>query len=361
VPGRRRACRPNGARWIGTVVAAIAVLTGVACAGDDRPEADTRASPVAEPGALRLTGTVEALRSQAVAVPRLAGASLTPLVITRLVPSGTRVQAGDLLVEFDRQEQERTALERQAEVIDLDGQIAKKIADQSAARAKDDTELKQAENDVKRAELEVRKNMMLARVEQEKNNLSLEQAQARLELLRKTYQLKREAATADLEILRIRRERAERAMNNARRNASLMEVRAPFAGLVVVRTIYRSSAYVELQEGDEVRPGYPVVNIVDTSAMLVRARLNQADGGLVREGQPAKIRLDGFPELLFDGHVQLVTPLGVPSAVTKEVRSFIAVVAIDGTHPQLLPDLTASVEISAPEVIAADATPPGSS
>jgi HlyD family secretion protein len=308
-------------------------------------------------GALRLTGTVEAFRSQAVAVPRLAGASLLPLVITYLVPSGTRVEAGQVIVEFDRQEQERTAAERRAEVVDLDGQITKKKADQTAARAKDDTELKQAANDVERARLEVRKNMMLARSEAEKNTLALEQATARLDQLQTTYELKRKAAEADLRILEIRRERAHSAMEKALSNASLMEVRAPFAGLVVLRTIYRSSAYVELQEGDEVRPGYPVLNIVDTSAMVVRARVNQADGGLVREGQPALVRLDGFPDLRFDGRVTEVTPLGVTSQVTPQVRSFTAVVTISGTHPQLLPDLTASVEIQ-PDGAVVEAAPP---
>ncbi|HUF48848.1 MAG TPA: efflux RND transporter periplasmic adaptor subunit [Vicinamibacterales bacterium] len=308
-------------------------------------------------GAIRLSGSVEAVRSQAVVVPRMAGATLTPLVITRLIPSGTRVEAGDVLVEFDRQEQERTALDRRATVVDLDGQLAKKKADQAVAEARDDTELKQAENDVERARLDVRKNIMLARSEAEKNTLALEQAEARLAQLRTTYDLKRRAAEADLQILQIRRDREANAMERALQNASLMQIRAPYAGLVVVRTIYRSNAYVEIQEGDEVRPGYPVLNIVDTSSMVVRARVNQADGGLVREGLPARIQLDGFPDLQFDGRVEDVTPIGITSEMTPRVRSFTALVSIAGTHAQLLPDLTASVEIL-PDAAPA---PPGSS
>ena len=62
-------------------------------------------------------------------------------------------------------------------------------------------------------------------------------------------------------------------------------------------------------------------------------------------GQPAKVRLDGFPELLFNGRVELVTPLAMPSEMSQTVRTFTAVIAIEGTHEQLLPDLTASVEI----------------
>ena len=93
----------------------------------------------------------------------------------------------------------------------------------------------------------------------------------------------------------------------------------------------------------------PVVDIVDTSQMRVRARVNQADFGRVRAGQRVKIGLDGFPELSFTGEVTLVTPLATQSQLSQAVRSFVALVSIDGTHPQLLPDLTASVDVLSPD------------
>jgi multidrug resistance efflux pump len=102
---------------------------------------------------------------------------------------------------------------------------------------------------------------------------------------------------------------------------------------------------VEIMEGDEVRPGYPIIDVVDTSAMQVRARVNQADAGLVHEGQAATIRLDGFPELSFKGRVEEVTPLAT-TGMSQTVRTLVAIVSVDGTHAQLLPDLTASVEIA---------------
>jgi multidrug resistance efflux pump len=297
-------------------------------------------------GAIRLTGTVEAVRSRTVAVPRLSG-TVTPMIITRLAKPGTRVQAGDVIVEFDPQEQQRLAFDKRAELVDLDGQILKKKAEQIAAEAKDQTEVTAAENDVARAKLEVRKNELIARVSAEKNSLALEQATAKLEQLRTTFKLKRQAAAADLRILEIRRERAERALAYAEKNAQLMQISAPFAGLVVVKTMYRSAAgYVEIIEGDEVRPGVPVIDIVDTSAMLVRARVNQADAELVRVGQAAAIRLDGFPDLSFTGRVEHITPLAVGGYYSSTMRAFTALVSITESHPQLLPDLTASVEIA---------------
>jgi len=320
----------------------IPALAG--CSAPAKPESAPPAT-AATSGAIRLTGLLEAVRSRTVAVPRLAG-TVTPMIITMLAKPGTRVEEGDLVLSFDRQEQQRLASDKRAELVDLDSQIDRKKAEQAAADAKDQTGIVAAENDVERAKLAIATNPLIARVAAEKNSLTLEQNIAKLDQLRITLKLKREAAAADLQILEIRRERAQRALNYAELNASKMEIVAPFPGLIVVKTTYRPGreGQVEIMEGDEVRPGIPVIDIVDTSSMQVRARVNQADAESVRHGQAAVVRLDGFPELSFKGRVELVTPLA-SIGMSSTVRTFVAVVSVEGSHPQLLPDLTASVEI----------------
>ena len=62
-------------------------------------------------------------------------------MITRLVRAGSTVSPGDLIVEFDRQEQIKNALDRRAELQDLEQQIAKREAQERAARAHDDSEI----------------------------------------------------------------------------------------------------------------------------------------------------------------------------------------------------------------------------
>src|SRR5436309_1470435 len=68
------------------------------------------------PGAatIRLHGMVEPVRSYPVLVPRLTGQGNNSVVITHLTRPGTRVERGDLLVEFDRQTQTKTANDRVA-------------------------------------------------------------------------------------------------------------------------------------------------------------------------------------------------------------------------------------------------------
>jgi HlyD family secretion protein len=296
--------------------------------------------------AFRVSGTIEATRARTVFVPRLAGQNAPTLVITRLIRAGSRVAAGDPIVEFDPQEQMRTAADRRAAQVDLDGQIQKKRSEHTIATARDQTSVTEAEGNVARARLDILKNDLVSRVQAEKSSLALEQAIARLDQLRQTFTLKRQSEAAEVRTLEIQRARAQSALTHAESNSQLMAVKAPFPGLIVLKQVWKGNTMGEVAEGEEVRPGLPILDIVDSSAMQVRALVNQADVNSMAPGQAAKVRLDAYPELLFSGRVELVAPLGVASSLTPKVRTFVALVSIQGSSPQLMPDLTASVEVA---------------
>jgi HlyD family secretion protein len=294
---------------------------------------------------IRLSGSVEAVEATTISTPRLAGQNNQSLVITTLVRPGTMVRAGDLVVEFDRQDQLKSALDRRVELNDLEQQIRKKQAEAGAARAKDDSELMQAQSALGRAQLEVVKNEMLPKIQAEKNTQALEEAQARLKQLKTTYDLKRAAADADLRIIQIRRDRAENAMRQAESNADRMAIKSPIGGMAVLRSIWKSNNMAEVQEGEEVRSGMPIVDVVNPASMRVRAKVNQADIGDLKPGLAVRIGLDAYPDLAFRGRVAQISPLAITSALSPKVRTFIALIAIDGAHPNLMPDLTASLDV----------------
>jgi len=86
---------------------AIALAGGIACSGATPGSASAPAAAVAATargGTLRLAGTVEATRAQSVLVPRLAGQTAPTLVITRLARAGSKVESGEMIIEFDPQE-----------------------------------------------------------------------------------------------------------------------------------------------------------------------------------------------------------------------------------------------------------------
>ena len=296
---------------------------------------------------LRLSGTVEAVQATTVSVPRMAGQGSTALSlsITYLVTPGSMVKPGDLLVEFDRQDQLKNALDRRVELSDLEQQIKKKEAEERANRARDDSAVQQAESALERAKLDMLKNEMLPKIQAEKNRLALEEAEAKVAQLKTTYELKRRAAAADLKILQIRRDRAENAMRQAEGNASKMSIASPIEGMAVLRSIWKSGTMAEVQEGEEVRAGMPIVDVVNPSLMRVRARLNQADVNEVKPGQPVAVGLDAYPDLSFKGRVSQISPLAVRSTMSPKVRTFVALIDVIGSHPNLMPDLTASLDV----------------
>src|SRR5829696_5936936 len=294
---------------------------------------------------LRLSGTVEAVEATTITAPRLAGQNNNTLVIMSLIRSGTAVTPGVPLVEFDRQEQIRNSLDRQAELNEFDQQIRKRQAQEDAARSADDSTLKQAESAASRAQLEMLKNEMLPRIRVEKNTLALEEAQAKLKALRQTYDLKRQAAQADIKVLQIRRDRSANAMRQAASNADRMQIKSPIEGIAVIKTTWKGNNMAEIQEGDEVRTGLPVVDVVNPATMRVRAKVNQADVRELKTGHTVQVGLDAYPDLSFKGSISQISPIGVQSSLSPKVRNFIVLISVQGAHPNLMPDLTAALDV----------------
>jgi HlyD family secretion protein len=332
------------------------LLSAASCGGDATSGALAAAPGATEPGTvtvrprdfvrrLRVTGLTEATRSYVVTTPLLTGSTRGSLVLTKLAPAGTAVKPGDLLVQFDSQAQDKVALDKRAEYQDLVQQITQKSAEQSAARVKDESELAQARNAVKNFELEILKNEMLSRVLAEKNDQDLAEARSKLAALQDGFALKRTAAAAELRILEIRRDRAKSDMDHAVENSVGMTVHSPLDGLIVPKLTWRGNGPADIQEGDEMWPGSPVLQVVNQASMQVRARVNQADLALVRPGLPVTVRLDAYPDFQMPGQIVQLAPIGVPGSFSTRVRVFNAVVTINGASPRLLPDLTAAIDV----------------
>jgi HlyD family secretion protein len=296
---------------------------------------------------VRLNGTIGAVHSFTVLAPRLSGqmTGTGMMVMTKIVRNGVRVRKGDVLVEFDRQAQLKNIQDRQAEYDGLLQQIRRKQADQASAKISDETEIKGAEVDVRTALVEMRKNELIPKYQAETNKANLAEAEAQLKQLKETFNLKREAEAADIKVLEIQRDRAQRALDYAKANVDKMAVLSPMDGLAVLVPIYKGTRMVDPQEGDEVRAGAGIMLVVDPSAMQVLARVNQVDLARVRIGQSAEVRLDAYPDLVFPGKVERISAMANASSGSKRIRHFLAVISIQGENPKLLPDLTASVDV----------------
>lgn len=303
-----------------------------------------RAAP-ASTSVVRLNGKAEAVRSRSILAPTLAGQQVGTLTIVKLISSGSRVKQGDVLVEFDRQAQLRDVIDKQSQADDQNGKVLEAQATEAAARAKDETEIQQAQSAYSKAQLEMQKVELLSRIDAEKAREDLDEAKATLAQLKETFDLKRKAAQASIRILEIQRDRTRETMLHAQSNASLMQLRAPIDGVVVFNTIWKQGNMGEVQEGDQIRPGMPFMQVVDPLAMQVHVLVNQGDLRFLRVGQTAHVHLDAYPDIDLPGRLDSIDPIGQRGDFSGKLRRFSAIFSIQGADARLMPDLSAAVDV----------------
>ncbi|MDA1191322.1 MAG: HlyD family efflux transporter periplasmic adaptor subunit, partial [Candidatus Poribacteria bacterium] len=88
--------------------------------------------------------------------------------------------------------------------------------------------------------------------------------------------------------------------------------------------------------------GPPIMTIADLSKMIVRVPINEVDMGQIRIGQRAEITVSAFPGKKFPGLIYQIAPSGL---VSENVVRFQVEIEVVGSPPELLPGMTADVDI----------------
>ena len=85
-----------------------------------------------------------------------------------------------------------------------------------------------------------------------------------------------------------------------------------------------------------------VMTLGDIQKVFVRGKVDEADIGRVRLGQPARIRVETFKDRVFSGRVTQISPLGVEK---DNVTTFEVKVSIENPGQELKANMTANAEI----------------
>lgn len=302
---------------------------------------------------IRSTGVVQAVRSLSVRVPQLnqttgSGGRST---ITRLVRNGSIVKQGDVLVEFDRTALLDQEIEAKAKLNELRHQLEEKQALNRSESAKRQSLMREAEADLLKAELQLRKGPILSDIDRRKNEAKAESARARVESLKKSDSSRLLAESASVRVLELKLERQQVMLERIQNNLERLVIRAPQDGMAAHENIWRSGSMGPPQEGDQVWPGSPLVRIFDPSSMVVETTISEADFRYLGNAAKGKVYLDAYPDSSFDAELETAS-LVATSGVDSPVRSFLARFRVLQQDARLLPDLSASIEIrrSAPPV-----------
>jgi HlyD family secretion protein len=343
----------------GAILCAIGVSLCLLAGCNRSPVLQARAdsvSPIAAPpvlrdGQIRATGTIQAVHSSSIQVPQISGqqngngnGNGNRLTLVKLIHNGTRVKKGDMLAEFDRNQQRDAARDAKAKYEDLSHQVKQKEALNKSEAEKRSGEIKQAEADLAKAEIQLKKGPVLSEIDRLKNEAKAESARARVGVLQKIDRLRGEAEAAALKVLELQMQRQNVALERAESNAEKMLLKAPLDGMVALENIWRGGSVGNAQEGDQLGSGQSLLKIFDPTEMEVRTMVGEPDGAILGEGAAATVYLDAYPDAVFKAHFQAASPVAT-SALGSPIKKFTAQFRLEAMDPRLLPDLSAAVII----------------
>jgi HlyD family secretion protein len=284
------------------------------------------------------------VREFTVRVPSIAGQTSGRLTIVRVMPSGTAVETGDVLAEFDHTQQLDNARDSQAKFDDLNHQIDQRKAENEANAETRASEREQAVADLEKARLQLRRNETLSEIERAKNNEKAEAARLRIDSLKKSHALREKVDAAALRILELKRDRQAVALKRAETNVTRLVVKAPHAGMVALESIWRGETRGPAQEGDQVYPGQTLLRLFDPSEMEVHTSVAEPDGSILGADAQATVRLDAYPEVVFPARFLSASPVATAD-LGSPIKRFAARFLIEKRDVRLLPDLSAAVMI----------------
>ena len=334
---------------MGGLIAAVALLWLAACSRTTPRTAEAASPPVkVESSApdkheIRLTGLVEAVHSSKILVPQIFGPG-GAMTLTHLIPSGAAVKEGDLIATFDATAQIDQARDAQAKYDDLTHQVEQKQAQNDADAAKRAADLKQAEGDLVKAELELKKGPTLAEIDRLKDEDKLDIARKHVASLKKSNAAHDRSDAAALRILELQRDRQKVMLERTQTNIAKLEIHSTQSGMVAIQNVFRANSQGKPQEGDQLFPRQTLASIFDPSEMAVRCTVGEPDGVALVANAPATIYLDAYPDISLPGHVEFVSPVAA-SALGSPIKNFTALIRLDKTDARIMPDLSAAVVV----------------
>jgi HlyD family secretion protein len=227
--------------------------------------------------------------------------------IERIPEPGTKIEAGDVLLELDGGPVAAELAAAESERLQAEEALA-------TARRSHELVRRRAATD---AEL-FQKGALTPQLHAE-SRARLAEARERLTNLEREVPLR--VASLDLRVEELRAQLAG------------AEITAPFGG-----TVYRTA----FKPGELVRVGDPVLWLADLSRLRVRANIDQVDLGRVRTGQRVRVTSNAWPDRDW---VALVSEL-VPHVVVKDNRSVSEGLAeVQPPTDGLVPGMTVDVDI----------------
>jgi HlyD family secretion protein len=258
------------------------------------------------------------------------------IIETLPVDVDSKVEAGDVLAQLDRQQLEAALRGAEANL-----QAAQAALTAAQAELKKNTveaegpEVQFAERNYERAR-QLFGQRLIPQSQLDDAHSAIDVAQNR----QRAAQSQLAVSEAKVSEAQAQVAQAKAASDQAAESLAYATIRAPIRATVLSRDVEIGSPVSSiLNLGANATL---VMTLGDIRKVFVRGKVDEADIGLVSLGQPARIRVETFKERAFAGRVTQISPLGVEK---DNVTSFEVKVSIDNPDQQLKANMTANAEI----------------
>lgn len=253
-------------------------------------------------------GELRPARTLTLTAPNLFGT----VQVTDLATMGSLAKEKDLIVEYDDSERQSALEEARLSVQSVDEQIKKAKADLAIQQSQDQVTLLKTRYDVRRAELDVKRNPIIAEIDGKKNVLTLEQQKRALQQLETDIQARNEQAASQLAVLNEQRNRSLIDVAREIQRIALCKTLSPMTGLIAVKqnragNFNFGQTMPDIRMGDTLQPGMPVADIMDLSEIEIWAKVGELDRANLKEGQNAIIQLDAVPDQRFRATIKALS------------------------------------------------------
>jgi len=184
-------------------------------------------------------------------------------------------------------------------------------------------------------ELESAKTKLLV-LEEFTKEKQLRQFEADILIAEANLKAKQASHNLDLQQLALLKEQVEKCV-----------IRSPQDGQAVYANVTRRHGTdTVIDEGERVRENQVIIRLPDPSQMQVDVKISEAKITLVEVGMPATIRLDAFPDMELAGKVEMVNELPEPTGwFSTGAKEYKTIIRVEDPPPGLRPGLTAQVKI----------------
>jgi len=291
---------------------------------------------------INATGELKAKKSVKIRGPQgMRSVGIYQTTITDMIPEGTIVKKGDFVATLDKNELATKMTEAQTEIDKVQTQLEQTKIDTAIDMKEIRDQIANLEFSMQQEKLEIEKNRFEPQMIIEESKIKLEKSERDFIQLKDKLRLKKIQSEAKVEEINTNLRQQTNKFNQYRDIAGAFTVLAPEDGML----IYEQSWNGKRVPGSQISAWDPVVaELPDLSDFISVIYVNEVDISKVKKGQDVQIKVDAFPEKLFEGMVSDVANIG-QQLRNQDAKVFEVTVQVNESDSILRPAMTTSNEV----------------